>query len=141
EQPVPRLWNGDPDLSGVYLGGRDIRLAGEVQLLPDAERFRVVQRDDDLGQGAECLPPGIPGAALAPYPLQIVHKPDLVVILYEAYNIFRIIPIGRAHSAGLDPAWLGHSVAHWEDDTLVVDVIGFNDKTLVAGHRHTEAMQ
>jgi hypothetical protein len=112
-----------------------------VQLLPGAERFRVVQRDDDLGQGAECLPPGIPGATLAPYPLQIVHKPDLLVILYEAYNIFRIIPIGREHSPDLDPAWLGHSVAHWEDDTLVVDAIGFNDKTLVAGHRHTEAMQ
>jgi hypothetical protein len=95
-------------------------------------------RPNDLGQGAQCLPPGVPGATLAPYPLQIVHKEDLLVILYEAYNIFRIIPIGRGHSEDLDPTWLGNSVARWEGDTLVVDVVGFNDKTLVAGFRHTE---
>jgi hypothetical protein len=141
EQAVPQLWNGQPDLSGVYLGGRDVRLAGAVDLKPGAESFRVPQRDDDLGQGAQCLPPGVPGATLSPYPLQIVHKPDVVVILYEAYNIFRIIPIGRAHAEDVDPSWLGHSVAHWEGDTLVVSVKGFNDKTLVAGHRHTEDLR
>ena len=136
--PVPRLPNGQPDLSGVYLGGRDIRMAGTIALKPGAEGFRVPQRDDDLGQGAQCLPPGVPGATMSPFPLQIVHKSDLLVILYEAYNIFRIIPIGRDHPADLDPTWLGNSVAHWDGDTLVVDVVGFNDKTLIAGHRHTE---
>lgn len=138
---APRLWNGQPDLSGVYLGGRDIRLAAPVALKPGAEGFRVQQSDSDLGQGAQCLPPGVPGATLSPFPLQIVHTPDLLVILYEAYNIFRIVPIGREHSEDLDPAWLGHSVAHWEDDTLVLEVVGFNDKTLVAGHRHTEGLR
>jgi hypothetical protein len=140
-QEIPRLWNGQPDLSGVYLGGRGIRSTGAVELKPGADSFRVPARDDDLGQGAQCLPPGVPGATMSPYPLQIVHRPDLVVILYEAYNIFRIIPVGREHSEDLDPAWLGHSVAHWDGDTLVVEVVGFNDKTLVAGHRHTEAMR
>jgi hypothetical protein len=137
-EALPRLRDGRPDLSGVYLGGRDVRLAGAVAVKPGAEGFRVPVRADDLGQGAQCLPPGVPGATLAPYPLQIVHKEDLLVILYEAYNIFRIIPIGRAHSEDLDPTWLGNSVARWEGDTLVVDVVGFNDKTLVAGFRHTE---
>ena len=66
---------------------------------------------------------------MSPFPLQIVHKPDVMVILYEAYNIFRIIPIGRGHSEDIDPTWLGNSVGHWEGDTLVVDVVGFNDKT------------
>jgi hypothetical protein len=138
EQPVPRMPDGKPDLSGVYLGGRDIRLAAAPSPKPGAAAFRVVAREDDLGQGAQCLPPGVPGATLSPYPLQIVAKPDLVVILYEAYNIFRIIPIGREHSDDLDPTWLGNSVGHWDGDTLVVDVIGFNDKTIVAGFRHTE---
>jgi hypothetical protein len=137
-EPLPKLANGRPDLSGVYLGGRDIRLAGEVAVKPGAEDFRAPVRPDDLGQGAQCLPPGVPGATLSPYPLQIVHKEDLLVILYEAYNIFRVIPIGREHSEDLDPTWLGNSVAHWDGDTLVVDVVGFNDKTLVAGFRHTE---
>jgi hypothetical protein len=35
---------------------------------------------------------------------------------------------------------MGHSVARWDGDTLVVDVTSFNDRTLVSGHRHTEAM-
>ena len=117
----------------MYLGGRDIRMAGSVSVKPGAESFRVPVRNDDLGQGAQCLPPGVPGATMSPFPLQIVHKPDVMVILYEAYNIFRIVPIGRGHSEDIDPTWLGNSVGHWEGDTLVLDVIGFNDKTLVSG--------
>jgi hypothetical protein len=140
EEPVPRLADGKPDLSGVYLGGRDIKLAAPPVAKQGAEGFRVPARPEDLGQGAQCLPSGVPGVTLAPYPLQIVAKPDLVVILYEAFNIFRIVPLRNAHSDDLDPTWLGNSVAHWEGDTLVVDVVGFNDKTIVAGYKHTEKL-
>ena len=139
-QSVPRLGDGKPDLSGLYLGGRDIRLVGSILLRPGAESFRVQQSDEDLGQGALCLPPGVPAATMVPYPLQIVHKEDVLVILYEAYNLFRIIPIGVEHPEELDPTWMGHSVAYWDQDTLVVDVIGFNDRTRVSGYRHTEDM-
>jgi hypothetical protein len=139
-RPIPKLSTGEPDLSGVYLGGRDIKLVEPVALKPGAESFRVPPRPEDLGQGAECLPPGVPGATLAPYPLQIVQRPDVVVFLYEAYNIFRIVPLGRPHGEDLDPTWLGNSVGHFEGDTLVVDVIGFNDKTMIAGVKHTEAL-
>jgi len=138
---VPRLADGTPDLSGVYLGGRDVTLAGEIRLVPGAQRFRVPPDENDLGQGAACLPPGVPGATMMPYPLQIVHRPDVLVILYEAYHLFRIIPIGADHPEYVDPAWMGHSVARWDGDTLVVEVIGFNDRTLVSGHRHTEDMR
>ena len=139
-QAVPRLPTGEPDLSGVYLGGRDIHVVGSVAVKPGAEGYKVVRNPEDLGLGAQCLPPGVPGATLAPYPLQIVQKHDLVVILYEAYNIFRIIPLDRGHGEDLDPTWLGHSVGHWDGDTLVVDVVGFNDKTQLAGFHHTEAL-
>ena len=140
ETPVPRLADGHPDLSGVYLGGRDIKLAGQPVAKPGAESYRVPVRAEDLGQGAQCLPSGVPGVTLAPYPLQIVAKPDLVVILYEAFNIFRIIPLRAAHSDDIDATWLGNSVAHWDGDTLVVDVVGFNDKTTLAGFKHTESL-
>jgi hypothetical protein len=139
-QSVPRFGDGRPDLTGVYLGGRDIRMVGDVVLAPGAESFRVDPDATDLGQGALCLPPGVPAATMMPYPLQIVHRDDMLAILYEAYNLFRIIPIGAAHPEDLDPTWMGHSVASWDGDTLVVDVIAFNDRTRVAGHRHTEAM-
>ena len=139
-QQVPRLADGKPDLSGVYLGGRDIKLVAPPVAKAGAESFRVPTRPEDLGQGALCLPSGVPGVTLAPYPLQIVAKPDLVVILYEAFNIFRIVPIRPAHSEDLDATWLGNSVARWDGDTLVVDVVGFNDKTIVAGYKHTEQL-
>jgi hypothetical protein len=141
-QSVPRLGNGRPDLSGVYLGGRDIHMVGNAELKPGAESFRVTPNDADLGQGALCLPPGVPAATMVPYPLEIVQREDKLVILYEAYNLFRIIPIGvsQPDPEEIDPTWMGHSVASWDGDTLVVDVVGFNDKTRVAGNRHTEAM-
>lgn len=139
-ESLPRLGDGKPDLSGVYLGGRDIGLLGSIAIVPGAESFRVPQDDEDLGQGAMCLPPGVPAATMIPYPLQIVHKPEVLVVLYEAYNLFRIIPIGVEHPEEPDSTWMGHSVAYWDDDTLVVDVIGFNDRTRVSGYRHTEAM-
>jgi hypothetical protein len=140
DRGVQKLADGHPDLSGVYLGGRDIKLAAPPVPKPGAESYRVPVRAEDLGQGAQCLPSGVPGVTLAPYPLQIVAKPDLVVILYEAFNIFRIIPIRAAHAEDIDSTWLGNSVAHWDGDTLVVDVVGFNDKTVVAGFKHTESL-
>ena len=63
-----------------------------------------------------------------------------MVILYEAYNLFRVIPTdGSTHPADLDPTWMGNSVGHWDGDTLVIDVTGFNDKTIIGGYHHTTA--
>jgi len=138
---VARLRDGTPDLSGLYIGGRDIQLFAPAVLTAQAEAAEAaLEADSDLGQGALCVPPGVPSVTLMPFPLQIVHKEDVLVILYEAYNLFRIIPIGREHSDYLDPSWMGSSVAHWEGDTLVVVVRGFNDKTRTAGHRHSTDM-
>jgi hypothetical protein len=139
-RPVPTLVTGVPDLSGVWMGGRAIRLVQPPVLKPGAEAFRVAQRPEDPGPGAQCLPPGVPGATVSPYPLQIVQRPEVVVILYEAYNLFRIIPIGRDHPEDLDPTFMGHSVGRWEGDTLVVDATGFNGKTVLGGFGHTEQL-
>jgi hypothetical protein len=139
---VPRLADGKPDLSGLYAADRNVRLSGEVRLVPGAERFRVVEAEErDAGTGADCLPPGVPAATMLPFPLQIVHTPATLAILYEAYHQFRIVPIDREHAEYLSPAWMGHSVARWDGDTLVVDVRGFNDRTVVAGYRHTEELR
>lgn len=139
--PVPRLADGRPDLSGLYIGGRDVRLAGEITLAPGADRVQAATKASDLGQGVNCLPPGVPAATMMPFPLQIVQKPDVIAIMYEAYHLFRIIPIGKPQDDYLAPAWMGHSVAHWDGDTLVVEVAGFNDRTLIGGHPHTEDMR
>jgi hypothetical protein len=137
---IPRLADGKPDLSGLFIAERNLRLRDAVTLKPGAESFRVPTQEGDLGTGITCLPPGVPQATMLPFPLQIVHTPDVVVFLYEAYHQFRIVPVGREQAEYLAPAYMGHSVASWDGDTLVVDVRGFNDKTVIAGHRHTEAL-
>ena len=137
-QPVPKLANGKPDLSGLYMAEKGVRLVGAVQPAPGAEKYRVETKADDLGTGIQCLPPGVPAAAMLPFPLQIVHTPQTFVVMYEAYHQFRIAPIGGEHAEYLAPAYMGHSIASWDGDTLVVDVRGFNTKTVLAGYRHTE---
>ena len=144
DQPtaIPRLGDGKPDLSGVYAAERNVRLVGEVKPAPGAETFRVTETTErDAGTGDDCLPPGVPAATMLPFPLQIVHRPDVIAFLYEAYHQFRIAPVGQEHAEYLAPAWMGHSVARWDGDTLVVDARGFNDRTVIAGYRHTEDLR
>jgi len=141
EQPVPKLADGNPDLSGIYMAEKGVRLVGAVKPAPGAEKFRVETRADDLGSGIQCLPPGVPAASLLPFPLQIVHTPQTFVVMYEAYHQFRIAPVGGVHAEYLAPAYMGHSVARWDGDTLVLDVRGFNAKTVIAGYRHTEDLR
>jgi hypothetical protein len=138
DMPIPQM-DGHPDLSGVYIGGFGIGARANPTLKPGAEKYRIVEDPNDLGQGVQCVPPGVPAATMQPYPLQIVQKPNLVVILYEAYNLFRVIPLDVPHPADLDPTWMGNSVGHWEGDTLVVDATAFNDKTEISGFHHTTA--
>ncbi len=49
---------------------------------------------------------------------------------------------GRGHPEDPDPTWMGHSIGRWDGDTLVVDTVGFNDKTWIdpLGHSHSEAL-
>jgi len=77
-------------------------------------------------------------------PMKIVQTAGLVAVLYELPNNFRqIFMDGRALPNDPNPTWQGYSVGRWEGETLVVETIGFNDKSWVArpGHPHTEALR
>jgi hypothetical protein len=139
-QAIPRMPDGRPDLSGIYIAPyMTIQPRDPVQLKPGAEKYRVGS-DFGFSMTERCLPPGVPGITSWPYPLQIVQKPGLVVILYEGDHFFRVIPTdGTTHPDDLDPTWMGNSVGKWDGDTLVVDVTGFNDKGAVDDYRHTTA--
>ena len=92
---------------------------------------------------AHCLPAGLPRTVmLGLYPQQFVQTPTQIVILYENMNVFRVIPLNAKHPDDLLSSYMGDSVGRWDGDTLVVDVIGFNDKTWLAGTGtfHTEAL-
>ena len=142
EKKEARMPDGKPDLSGVY-NFAGVRGAVAPPLKPGAEKFKIVRGPNDIRGtttlGTDCKPLGIPQSFSTPYPFQIVQTPKLVVMIFEYPNAVRIIPTdGRPHPADPDPTWMGDSVAHWDGDTLVVDVVGFNDKTEVSGYMHTE---
>ena len=72
-RPIPRLPDGTPDLSGIYIAPfMSIKPTGKVQLKPGAEKFRVGP-DYEFSVTDQCLPPGVPEVTGWPYPLQIVH--------------------------------------------------------------------
>jgi hypothetical protein len=140
--PVPRLADGKPDLSGAWLGGGgggDISTAlvkGEtITLLPEARKIMEARQAKD-DPTANCLPVP-PFRTRGGYPWRIVTTPTHVFFLYEVMHGFRqVFMDGRTHPERLDPTWYGHSIGHWEGDTLVVDTIGYNDKTWFDGRGH-----
>jgi len=96
--------------------------------------------DDPAGL---CLPLGVPRVSLVGlFPLQIVQTPTQIVMLYEYMSVFRVIRLDAQHPADLAPTYMGDSVGHWDGDTLVVDVVGFNDKGWLTGTGtfHTDAL-
>jgi hypothetical protein len=153
-KPITRAADGKPDLSGVWQGG-GVSLYGEPGLskapaapppvnpppkrepLPyqswaETKTKTFTAADDPT---LRCLLPGVPRITSMPMPFQIVETPKEIVIAYESYHAFRIIPIDDKlqHPTDLVPTWMGDSVARWDGDTLVVDATGFNDKTWLSG--------
>ena len=91
---------------------------------------------------SHCLPAGVPFSMLIT-PFKMVQTPVEIVVLPEDNNPPRQIYFdGRKLPKDPDPSWMGYSVGQWQGDTLVVDTIGFNDKTWLdaLGHPHSEAM-
>ena len=72
-----------------------------------------------------------------------VHTRDLIAILYEDLSYRQIFLDGRQLPKDPNPSFMAYSVGHWEGDTLVVQTIGFNDRTWLdfGGHPHSEALK
>jgi hypothetical protein len=99
-------------------------------ILPQIQELRARRNIDD--PQSRCLLVGVPRITNEPLPIKIIQTKDEITFLYETFHAFRVIPTdGRKHSDDVDPSFMGDSVAHWDGDTLVVDVIGFNDKTWI----------
>ena len=147
-----RTPDGKPDFSGVFaFGGGGGRGAGTGRgnapagpvLKPGAENYRVNRAANplDTGRTANCMPLIPPDAFGVPYEFQIIQNRDYLVFFHEYPGTFRIIPLdGERTQLDPDPSWLGDSVGRWEGETLVIDTIGYNDKTEISGYRHTEAL-
>ena len=143
--PAPRTSDGRPDLSGLWHAGPKYESDFKP---PDAEPWAQAKvRERDANPAADswstlCLPPG-PMITLSG-PLKIIQTVDLVTVLYEVPNNFRqIFMDNRTLPNDPNPTWQGYSVGRWDGDALVVETIGFNDKSLVGrpAYPHTEALR
>lgn len=145
--PAPRMADGKPSLSGVW----------DIPYVPDMARgaggalpFTAWGEQNWKGYDpakfdytAHCLPAGWTRQMNTPMPIEIMQEPNRVAILFEAWQTFKVIPTdGRDHPKDVDATWMGNSVGHWEGDTLVIDTVGFNDRTRLdtVGHPHSDQL-
>jgi hypothetical protein len=166
--PVPRL-NGKPDLSGIWqvpgeprapnglfgLGEslnsryfRDILSdfpPDQRPLTPEGvARLRANGQPGVFNPQLNCLPDGVPHGNVLPEPFKFIHARGVIVMLYEVETTFRqVFTDGRRLPADPSPSWQGYSVGRWEGNTLVVDTVGFNDRSWLdaRGTPHSEAMR
>ena len=133
-----------PDWSGVWtpnMSDQNARIktdpvpwtpaaAAQIQKLLDAEKA-----GDPKGLFVNCLPEAMPSWMLITHnALEFLFTPGRVTILGESdgNRLRRIYTDGRSHPADPDPTFHGHSVGHWEGQTLVVDTIGVLPQTYIA---------
>lgn len=80
---------------------------------------------------ARCKVSGGPRQLMSPYGLEILDVPEQQrIYIFNISNAmsFRVIYMdGRTHPKNLQPSYLGHSIGHWEGDTLIIDTVGFNE--------------
>ena len=90
-----------------------------------------------------CEPHGVGRIYMHPVKVRYVQTPEAVYILHEMGPVFRVVWMNAAHPEDPDPQYWGHSIGWYENgDTLVVDTVGFNDRSWLdqVGHPHTEKL-
>jgi len=95
---------------------------------------------DDTGQ--VCLPDGIFRYPSMAGRFLWLQENGRIVMVFDNINTagVRRIYLDRPHPNNPAPTWNGHSIGRWEGGALVVDTVGFNDKSWLFGgmQPHTE---
>jgi hypothetical protein len=162
-QPVPRAPDGKPDLSGIW---HAVNTAGwnilphqaeqdtpaglgvvEGNEIPYTPAAAARQRENYANRATadpvnKCWLPGVPRATYMGYPFQIVQTPNQISILYEYAHTVRNVFMNSPHPKGPIEWWMGDSRGKWDGDTMVVDVVHFNNQTWFdkAGNHHSEEL-
>ena len=161
---LPRTSDGKPDLSGIWQvmntaawdiqdhsaqkgvpAGVGVVVGNEIPYKPEAlakKRENYANRAT-ADPESKCYLPGVPRIMYMSYPFQIFQKPDQITMLFEYVHATRAIYTnGTQHPPGHIDWWMGDSRGRWEGDTLVVDVVHFNDQTWFdrAGNFHSEQL-
>jgi hypothetical protein len=133
-----------PDWSGVWnpvISDQDKRIRSNPTPWNEKVAKEVVEMVAEEKAGkprplfVECLPEGMPAWMLVTHnALEFLFTPGRVTILGESdgNRLRRIYTDGRPHPDDPDPSFHGHSIGHWEGDTLVVDTVGVMPQAYVA---------
>ena len=146
------------DWTGFYTlaGNRDLAAIGLKQDYPGEDlnnliiphlqpwaKARMEATDgiaDDTGQ--VCLPDGIFRYPSMAGRFVWLEERGRIVMVFQNVNTagVRRIYLDQPHPKNPVPSWNGHSIGRWDGDTLLVDTIGFNDKSWLFGgmEPHTE---
>jgi hypothetical protein len=143
-ESIPKL----PDMSGVWemtFGRGGFAPPQQPSFTPKyaaiLKAFQDAPKDSPM---ANCVTPGMPGVMSQPYPIEILFTPGMVTVIAEAFmQVRHIYTDGRGHPDDPDLTFNGHSIGHWDGDTLVVDSVGFTTDTSLGmnmGTRHSDKM-
>jgi hypothetical protein len=111
---------------GAIPAGLGVIVEGRIPYQP----WAAIQKQKNLANWVKldpvikCYRPGVPRATYLPFPFQIIQDSKHILIAYEFAETSRVIYIDRPDFDPPIETWMGHSRAHWENDTLVVDVSG-----------------
>jgi hypothetical protein len=159
----PKTADGHPDISGFWqaastaawdiqdhgasLGvpaGKGVVEGNEIPYTPEAlaKKQQNYASRTTADPEAKCYLPGVPRITYMPFPFQIVQSRNQVNILYEYNHAIRYVFMNGAHPDGHIDWWMGDSRGRWEGNTLVVDVVHFNEDTWFdrAGNFHSDAL-
>jgi hypothetical protein len=145
------------DVSGIWwgvkyspkleiVGGGDIpyNAAGKAQYAKNMAALKDGTLKDEARR--LCTPDGVPRILGNPYPFKFIQTPGQTTIIYELNRVFRVVQMDTPQLPALDleiaPYYSGHSVGHWEGDTLVIETAGFNEKTFLdaTGAPHSDQL-
>jgi hypothetical protein len=140
EGPHPGLMgalSATPAGLGIVEGGR-IPYNEQSLRVRDANKASALENDPLT----KCYMPGVPRANYMPFPFQIVQSEGVILMAYEVAESNRIVYVDQPELESQVDAWMGHSNAHWEGDTLVVRVSGQMPDTWFdrSGNHHSYEM-
>lgn len=119
-----------PDFTGVWVAyaSEPAFLRTDSQTLtPEGQAMQqayLSQYPNWVEPGAWCVPPGMPSTmtSMVAYPIEVIQKDNQLTMLAELeMQVRRVFMDGRDHPDDYPPTRMGHSIGHWEGDTLVVN--------------------
>ena len=130
---------------GAIPAGLGIVVGNEIPYTAAARAQQQANKADWLAQDplVKCYMPGIPRANYLPFPFQIVQSTDHIIFAYEFASASRIVYVNQPDFEAPVYSWMGHNLAHFEGDTLVIEVTDQVPDTWFdhAGNHHTENLK